>query len=398
MDRRHFLYTGLSLTTVPLIGRLISAGEAPAGERVDPMSGLAHFLDPIRETHDLPALAGAVVLDGRTAAIGAVGVRKYGDKTPVTLDDQFHLGSCTKSMTATLAAMFVEEGRLAWDSTLARTLAELADKMHDDVRGVTLEQLLQHRGGLSDRSSPSGVTLGEFVGGKRFTGTPREQRRAYAEAILAEKPVDPPGAKFVYSNRNYALVGVMLETLADRPWEDLLRERLFRPLGMRTAGFGAMGTPDKLEQPWQHRTFLGLHLPMKPGPLADNPPAIAPGATVHCSIGDWARYLGCHVRGPKGDGARGSTGRAERNLLKPETYRRLHTPAFGGDYAGGWIVTRRPWGGRVLTHSGSNTQNYAVAWLSPERDFAALAMTNQGGDTAAEACDEVCSGLIREFL
>jgi CubicO group peptidase (beta-lactamase class C family) len=259
-------------------------------------------------------------------------------------------------MTATLAGMFIEQGKLAWDSPLAKTLAELADKMHPDLRGVTLEQLLQHRGGLSARSSPAGVTMSDFINGKRFTGTAREQRRAYAEMILAEKPADPPGSKYVYSNRNYSLVGVMLETLADKPWEEVIREQLFGPLGMKTAGFGAMGTPGNVDQPWQHRMFLGLHVPVEPGPRADNPVVIAPAGTVHCSVGDWAKYLGCHVRGKAGDGAI-----PKGNLLGPKTYRRLHTPAFGGEYAGGWIVTRRDWGGRVLTHDGSNTQNYAVA-------------------------------------
>jgi hypothetical protein len=61
----------------------------------------------------------------------------------------------------------------------------------------------------------------------------------------------------------------------------------------------------------------------------------------------------------------------------------------------GWLVTERPWGGgRVLTHAGSNTMNYAVAWLAPRRDFAVLAATNLGGNKAASACDEAAAALI----
>jgi CubicO group peptidase (beta-lactamase class C family) len=360
----------------------------------EPIADIGPLLGKIRKARDLPALAAAVVHEGRTAAMGAVGVRKHGDKTPVTLADQFHLGSCTKSMTATLAGIFVEQQKLAWDSTLAKTLPGLASKMHADLQDVTLEQLLQHRSGLSDRSSPEGVTMGEFIGGEKFSGTPREQRLAYAAMILAEKPPNRPGSKYLYSNRNYALVGVMLETIADKPWEELMRERLFRPLGMTTAGFGPMGTPGKIDQPWQHRMFLGLHVPVEPGPTADNPATIAPAGTVHCSVGDWAKYVVCHVRGERADGAV-----TKGSLLKPETYRRLHTPPSGAEYAGGWIVTQRDWGGgTVLAHAGSNTQNYAVAWLAPRRDFGVLAMTNQGGYKAQAACDEACGRLIGEFL
>ena len=60
-----------------------------------------------------PALAAAVVRDGKIVALGASGVRKAGDKTAVTVNDKFHLGSCTKSMMAVLAALMVEAGHLS---------------------------------------------------------------------------------------------------------------------------------------------------------------------------------------------------------------------------------------------------------------------------------------------
>jgi CubicO group peptidase (beta-lactamase class C family) len=374
-SRRAFLRRALAFTAAPLISSRLALAEPPAAKEAERAGGIDELLGSLRKESDLPAL-------------------KAGDKTPVTAGDQFHIGSCTKSMTATLAGIFVEQGKLTWDSTLAKTLPDLAEKMHADVRDVTLEQLLQHRGGQPESSDPAAASLRRLMADKKLVGTPREQRRAYAEMILAEKPADPPGSKFVYSNRNYSLIGAMLEALADKPWEDLMTERLFRPLGMATAGFGAMGVPGKVEQPWQHRKRFGVRVPIEPGPRADNPDVIGPAGKVHCSLADWAKYLLCHVRGEKGDRA-GQKG----DLLKPETYRRLHTPAFGGDYAGGWIVTKRPWGGgRVLTHDGSNLQNYAVAWLGPLRDFAVLAATNQAGDDAAKACDQVCSRLIGEFL
>src|ERR1035437_8521489 len=65
----------------------------------------AQTLEAIRKKHNLPALAVAVVKDGRICDRAAVGVRKLGESTPVTTNDVFHIGSCTKSMTATLAAM-----------------------------------------------------------------------------------------------------------------------------------------------------------------------------------------------------------------------------------------------------------------------------------------------------
>jgi len=84
----------------------------------------------------------------------------------------------------------------------------------------------------------------------------------------------------------------------------------------------------------------------------------------------------------------------QAGILKPETLKRLHTPP-AGDYGFGWMVLERPWaGGRALTHTGSNTQDYAVVWMAPARDFAVLVMTNQGGDEMFEACDAVAAALI----
>jgi len=91
--------------------------------------------------------------------------------------------------------------------------------------------------------------------------------------------------------------------------------------------------------------------------------------------------------------------RGQKALLNPAIYEMLQTPPFGGDYALGWGVTERDWGGgKVLTHSGSNTMNLAVAWVAPLRDFAVLIVTNQGPPVAAKACDEAAGALIGNYL
>src|SRR5436190_20806774 len=103
-----------------LVFMVLFSNRAPAGTPGD----TAEILEPIRKKHDLPALAVVVVKDGKICHRAAVGVRKYGDPTPVTIDDQFHIGSCTKSMTATLTAMFIEEGKLSWDSSIDELFPE----------------------------------------------------------------------------------------------------------------------------------------------------------------------------------------------------------------------------------------------------------------------------------
>ena len=347
---------------------------------------LKSLLEPIRQSHDLPALAGAIVTSKGLQAIGVVGVRKYGAGVPVTINDQFHLGSDTKAMTATLLAMYVEEGKLGWDWTLERIFPELASSMNPAYRRVTVEQLLAHRAGFTDASWPQGKTFTDMY---ELQGPPREQRWAYVKMILREPPVNEPGTKYLYSNRSYAVAGVIAEKMANAPWEELMHKRLFGPLKMSTCGFGAMGTPGKIDEPWQHRVAGTRHQPIEPGPRADNPPVIGPAGTVHCSMGDWAKFIQAHLRGELG----------ESGLLKPATFKYLHTSPYG-DYGFGWLLVQRPWaGGLALNHAGSNTQNFAIVWMAPLKDFAVLIMTNQAdqqGETF-KACDETAAALIQNF-
>ena len=221
-------------------------------------------------------------------------------------------------------------------------------------------------------------------------GSPTQARQLLVEQTIREKPQAAPGTTYIYSNAGVSIAGHMAEKVTGESWEDLVTKEIFEPLAMAGAGFGAPGSPDVLDQPRGH-TKLGR--PIQPGPWGqgDNPIAIGPANSVHCSIGDWARYVAIHLRGAQADAA----------FLKPDTFAKLHTPAGGpGEkYALGWLVTSRDWGGGgVLTHFGSNTMWSAVTWLAPQRDFAVLVVCNHGGPMARIATDEAIWQLIQYHL
>ena len=350
---------------------------APAAQ---PASGdTASVLEGIRKKHDLPALAVVVVKDGRICDRAAVGIRKWGDPAPVTTNDVFHIGSCTKSMTATLTAMLIEDGKLRWDTTVAEVFPEWKGRMDKQYETVTVEQLLKHRGGV-----PGAPPAAAWKRAWEKAGAPVEQRREFIEAILRQPPEVAPGTKMIYSNQGYAIVGAMLEKLTGQAWEDLITERLFKPLHMDSAGFGPPGTIGAVDQPWGHTRKLLITLPLQ----EDNPPAISPAGRVHCSLDDLARFTIFHMR-------RNQTG----GLLKPETLVKLHTPSEGGDYACGWVVVKRGWaGGNALMHNGSNTMWYVVMWLAPEKNFSVVVGTNLAGTDAEQGCDEAASAMIHHWL
>ena len=338
---------------------------------------VSRLLAPILAQHRLPGMVAAIVEGTDVIAAGAVGVRELGRPEKVTLEDRFHIGSCTKAITATLCAILVEEEELSWDSTLAEVFPKLRGKMRPQYRAVTLEQLLTNRGGVPHDLNADGLWRRLWA----HRGRPTGARRLLLQGVVARPPEAKPGTKFIYSNGGFSIAGHMAEVVTCSPWETLVRDRIFEPLGMSSGGFGAPGRRARHDQPRGHRP---TGEPVQPGPKADNPVAIGPANRVHCSIIDWSKFVALHLRGAQGDA----------RLLTEATFKKLHTPV--DDYAMGWMVVSRPWAnGRALTHGGSNTYWYAVTWIAPERDFAVLVMCNHGG--AAQACDEAVSTLIQDY-
>ncbi len=393
----HFFPTRMNLLVLMalLATSPLSAKEPKpaATQPTDNRSALHKTLEAVRKKTHVPALAAAVVHGDKVVAADAVGVRKSGSKTPVSVDDQFHIGSCSKSMTASLCAILVEQGKLGWDTTIGEVFKDLPG-INDGYKEVTLEQLLSHRSGLPDDRKPD---LNVFRKVRGLSGPLREQRRRMIELVLARPPATPPGEKFAYSNYGYAIAGAMCEAVTDRAYEDLMREYLFEPLGMKSAGFGPPGTKGKIDQPYGHREGTdiggvvrvkntGSITPVEPGPAADNPACMAPAGCIHCSISDFGRYAAWHLEGERGNA----------RILKPETFKKLHTDKYKQQYAFGWAIKAgEPGESPRLTHKGSNTMWLAVIDIDPARDEAFVVATNVANPDADATCKSVVEQLRR---
>ncbi|MFO0911094.1 MAG: serine hydrolase domain-containing protein [Isosphaeraceae bacterium] len=334
---------------------------------------ISRVLAPVRDQHNLVGLVGAIVRSEGLVGVGVQGKRKVGSDVPVEPSDRVHLGSCTKAMTATMIGSLVEEKKLGWDSTLADVFPSRAGDFHPDFRKVTLWQLLTHRAGL-----PHDGPWWNLGRGRSTT----DQRRELLSRMLGVAPLSPPGQRYEYSNVGYAIAGLMAEETTGRSWEDLMRDRLFKPLGMTSTGFGIPGIGTRVDQPWGHHDEGGTIRPIR----ADNAAAMGPAGTIHASMADWARFSALHLRAARG----------KPSVLAASTFRKLHTPPSGHEYAGGWFVAERSWaGGKTLMHKGSNTMWYASVWIAPLRDLAVLVATNQAGGNVDAACDAATEALLR---
>jgi D-alanyl-D-alanine carboxypeptidase len=349
------------------------------GQIAQPSPDIQAEVEAIRKEYDLPAMAAAVVRTDARVDKTAVGVRIFGKPERVTIDDRFHMGSVGKSMTATMIAALVEEGKLSWSTTLGNVFGYLGEKLHPSLRGVTLEQLLSHRGGIPPFEDEEEAVWKALP---KLAGTPVEVRRKFSEWIMQRGAATPVG-EHVYSNAGYCLAASMAERVTGKSWEALMKERLFAKAGMKTAGFGWPASVDRL-QPWGHREKDSLIVPHPPDDDYQLDPFIDPAGDIHMTIGDFATYAQMHLAGLRG---------APR-VLKAASFAKLHEPI--GDYALGWnrqVVRNLP----ASTHSGSAGTFYAGIMVYPQKDIAIVIFINISNKRSNEARNKLFGVLLRKY-
>jgi CubicO group peptidase (beta-lactamase class C family) len=397
MNRREIIKAA-GLAAAFAAGAGPAAAEAAAGDAAVPLDAM---LRPCLEKYRLPAIAAAAVVGGKTVAAGAVGTRRSGTTIPVTLDDRFHIGSDTKAMTALLAAMLIEQGKLRWESTVADVFPELTGKMASRVGGVRIDQLLSHTSGIpSDNDAQDKLLLDSY---DQTHLNLDEMRYWIVERLIAMPLESEPGERFAYANMGYVLAGAIIERLYRSTWEELVATRIFDPLGLKTAGFGPPATLGRIDAPLGHRLFPdGTVKAMLAGPNGDNPEMLGPAGTVHMSILEFATGAGWNA----------GQGRRAPALVTPETLRKLHTPVVDipvrpdaqpgtpppGKYGLGWGTVSVPFAPEPLIfHGGSNQMNLAYIMLQPDADFAMVMATNISGESPDDALRAVAEELYRRF-
>ena len=344
---------------LPLLASLvILAQQPPGGVGAD----VGAILEAQCAKHDVPGGAAWLSRRGELVAVAAAGVRREGGGDRITVEDRFHLASVTKSLNAALVATLVDDGKLRWDEPVEELFPEWP--VHRGLRQVTLAQLLSHRSGLAGfRGS------GDFADAPTLYGDTAARRRQFVQWLVAQKPAGDAGT-FAYSNAGVTVAAAAAERVTGRPWETLMRERVFTPLGMTRAGFGWPGRAGDHE-PWGHYLRGARLVPHDPRGDYQGLDVLAPAADVHLSIRDLGAFLADQARGLAG----------KRGLLLPQTYRRLH--GFDGEPAMGWMASRTSDGRRLSRHDGNAETFYAVALVSPDEAIEIGVLLNAADAAAA---------------
>jgi len=292
----------------------------------------------------------------------------------------------------------VEEGKLSWHSTIESVFPEIADKMDQRVRKVTLERLLSHTSGMPRDNEDFGNLLKASFD---IEGNLDALRYWLVKEWCKLPLASDPGAKFAYSNMGYTIVGAMIERVAGETWDELITKRVFMPLGLKTAGLGCQSSLGKIDAPLGHSIRNGKVAAYLAGPNGDNPPIIGPAGIAHMSVLDFARWGGWNA----------GSGNRKPFIVRPETMDKLHSSVISmpprkdappgtppsGKYALGWGELDVKWAPYpLLYHGGSNQMNLAHIWLDKKRDMAMVILTNIGGRKAEGAMRKLAPELYRD--
>jgi CubicO group peptidase (beta-lactamase class C family) len=272
----------------------------------------------------------------------------------------------TKAMTATMLSTLVQEGKLSWSMTMTQAFPAIASTMDPRYKNVTLEQLVTHTSGLAGYTTDP-----EWASIPPFTGTPAQQRQAFARMLLTSPPAGRAGV-YRYSNAGYAVAAAIAERVTGKTWEQLMQQRVFGPLKIRAAyGWPLLSGDD---EPWGHRIKNGVVTPHNPSDNYRVPTVLAPAGDVSMSILDYSVFARLHLAGLEN---------IDGSVLSAAGIQRLHQPVLA--YSCGWheeLIDGVP----TSWHRGTCDTFDTFVLLQPSRDIGVIVFTNADGDnTAANA-------------
>ena len=286
---------------------------------------------------------------------------------PIETDTKFRLGSITKQFTSMLILQLVQEGKIKIDGKLTDYLP---DYRKDTGDRITIHQLLNHTSGI-----PSYTGLPNFFQDiSRNPYNVTDFVKKYASGDLEFEP----GSKFSYNNSGYFLLGAIVERVTGKPYEQVLKERIFEPLGMKNTGYDHSDTIiakraagyEKRPGGFVNAAYLDMSLPYAAGSLY---------STVEdLYLWDQALYTD--------------------KLLSAQLKESMYKPGLS-NYAYGWVIRKAPLGAQdepvtIIEHGGGINGFNTVITRMPESKNLIVLLNNTGGTKLGEMSQKIAGILF----
>ncbi|MFP3939119.1 MAG: serine hydrolase [Acidobacteriota bacterium] len=350
---------------------VLSAPAAALERSADPVAAFDTYAEEARRAWRVPGLAVAVVDGGEVVLARGYGVRDLDASAPegsgsaVDEDTLFAIGSTTKAMTAALLGQLAAVGELSWDDPVIDHLPAFRLKDPYATREVTIRDLLTHRAGLGNADL-------------LWYGADRSWEEIFPK-LAGIEPAYSLRDGFVYQNLMYAVAGHLAARVAGSPWESLMEDRLFEPLGMeRTVPtLARTAARDNVAAP--HHEIEGEIRRI------DNEPVdpVAPAGAVWSSAAELSRWVRMLLAEGAWEGGRVLPEETVAELFRPQTLipREAFYPTaeltdpHWTSYGLGWFQQDYR-GLMVQFHTGSIDGMSAIVGLVPEEELGVVVLAN----------------------
>jgi CubicO group peptidase (beta-lactamase class C family) len=320
----------------------------------DAIKRLVDSLEAKRLEHHIPGMAIAVVKDDQVILSQGFGVMDLEQQTPATDETLFAIGSSTKSFTAIMTAMLVDQGKLSWDDELTEYLPEYHFTVAGKTLPITLRDALSHR---------TGYTRNDLL-----WANGQASRELILKTATNALPWDDFREQFYYNNVMYLATGEALAKVADSSWDELLQKIIFQPLGMNSSTSiheAAIANKNiSLGYQWNDETESHDLLPRR------NLNNIAPAGGIYSNVTDMSQWVRLLLKDGQWD---------DKQLVSKEQLHATWEPTIdiSGNmkYGMGWFV--RPWQNQTVVEHGGNIDGYgAQVALLPESNLGFVLLTN----------------------
>lgn len=314
----------------------------------------------------LPGIAISVI-KADTVYYGVAGVKKCGNPEKVSLDSKFHIGSNAKAITATIAAILVEENKIKWNSKIIEVISELEGNIREEYREVTLESLLSNRGLIQPFEEDDSK---EWKGIPSSISKSSNSKLEFAKYALNLEPKISTQDNHAYSNGGFIIAALMLEEATGLTWKELVA-KFNQEYGVDTF----LGFPNQeiSNGTHGHKKRLGKYKAVLPKDEYKFGFDFSAAGNLSINVFDFSKVIKQHLYGLLG----------ENNVLKSTTYSKLH---FGLEkYSLGWYNgTIGNTDQKFSYHGGSLGTFSSAVMLSADREVAIIILVNSDSKKANE--------------
>lgn len=332
-----------------------------------PEPGFDEYVEKAMKEWEVPGLAIAVVKDDKIVFAKGYGVRELGGTAGVNEQTLFAIGSSSKAFTAATIALFVDEGKLKWDDPVTKYLPALQLFDPYSTRELTVRDLLTHR---------SGMERGDLL----WYASPYD-RNEVLRRVRFLKPSWSLRSRFGYQNIMYLAAGQISPVVSGKEWDDVIRERIFVPLGMNSsstsirsfAGKNNVASPhSKIDDKLQKVAWRNI----------DN---VGPAGSINSNVVDMAQWIRLNLGGGMYDNKRILSATAVKEMQTPQTIirieganERLYPAAHFLNYGLGWFLSDFR-GRKLVEHGGAIDGMRSVVGMLPEEKLGVVILTNRHG-------------------